>query len=124
MKREIKKRFLRKRRHRRVRGSLRGTSARPRLCVFRSVKQIYAQIVDDTTGHTLCATSSLRIAGAGGLGDAKGSNVAGAMAVGQDLAQRAKDAGIEAVCFDRGGYRYHGRIKALADAAREGGLQF
>lgn len=125
MKKSTKKVFMRKRRHRRIRNRLSGTVARPRLCVSRSGKQIYAQVVDDTTGRTLCASSSLQISRSGGMSDgAKGCNIAGAKAVGADIAARSRGLGIEQVCFDRGGFRYHGRVKALADAAREGGLGF
>ncbi len=124
MKRDDRKNQMLKRRHRRVRGRLRGTPGRPRLAVHRSEKQIYAQIVDDIQGHTLCASSTLALGRKGELGEGKGCNVAGAKAVGLDIARRAKEVGIERVAFDRGGHRYHGRVKALADAAREGGLEF
>ncbi|MCL2401344.1 MAG: 50S ribosomal protein L18 [Oscillospiraceae bacterium] len=109
----------RKRRHRRVRGKISGTAERPRLNVFRSDKHIYAQIIDDTAGNTLCAASSLEkeFEGSGGNKDA-------ARKVGQMVAERAKAKGIETVVFDRGGYIYHGRVKELAEAAREGGLTF
>ena len=92
---------------------------RPRLAVFRSVKHIYAQVIDDVVGHTLAAASSNEKSGI-----KSGGNVAGAKAVGKLLAERAKEKGIKTVVFDRGGYQYHGRVKALADAAREGGLEF
>lgn len=105
-------------RHERLRKRVAGTPARPRLAVFRSLKHISAQIIDDTTGTTLAAASSLEK----DLG-AKG-NAGGAKAVGQAIADRAKKAGISAVVFDRGGFRYHGRIASLAEGAREGGLQF
>jgi large subunit ribosomal protein L18 len=105
--------------HERIRRRLRGTAERPRLCVFRSLGQIYAQVVDDRKGHTLVAASSLdRSAGIAG------GNLAGAKAVGKLVAERAKDKGILRVVFDRGGYLYHGRVKALAEAAREAGLEF
>jgi large subunit ribosomal protein L18 len=107
--------------HRRIRKRLSGTGVRPRLTVFRSNKHIYAQIVDDAKGNTLAAASSLDAEAKEG---AKGGNVASAKVVGQAVAQRAIDKGIRAVLFDRGGYIYHGRVKALADAAREAGLQF
>lgn len=117
-----KKKLLgRLRRHRRIRARVAGSAARPRLAVYRSSKQIYAQVIDDVEGRTLCAASSLGMSLAD---DAKGANVTGAKAVGMDLAAKAKDLGIERVAFDRGGYRYHGRVKALADGAREGGLEF
>lgn len=124
MKHLIKKAAMRQRRRRRIRGRLTGTTARPRLAVHRSLQQIYAQVIDDSRGVTLCAASSLDLARAGSLGDAKGGAISGARAVGTEIARRAKAAGIESVAFDRAGYRYHGRIKALADAAREGGLKF
>ncbi len=113
---------LRKQRHRRVRTKLSGTAERPRLNVFRSSRQIYAQIIDDQSGRTLAAASSLDP----GLKKElpRGSDAAAAGKVGSLLARRALDSGITEVVFDRGGYRYHGRIKALADAAREEGLKF
>ncbi len=111
------------RRARRVRYRIRTQSGgRPRLSVFRSSRHIYAQIIDDSQGRTLVAASSLDRELKGKL--EKGSTVAAARVVGQLLAQRARAAGIEAVVFDRGGYKYHGRVKALAEGAREGGLQF
>ena len=114
-------RFLR--RAKRTRYSLRQAArGKPRLTVFRSSKHIYGQIIDDTAGHTLVAASSLD---KGLKGELKtGADMAAAKEVGLLLAKKAKEAGIEAVVFDRGGYRYHGRVKALADAAREGGLAF
>ena len=124
MKRALKKRLMHERRQRRIRGRVSGTPERPRLVVTRTHKQIYVQVIDDIAGRTLCATSSLALAKAGSLGDAKGWNMAGAQAVGLDIAKKATDAGIKLVCFDRGGNRYPGRVKALADAAREGGLEF
>jgi large subunit ribosomal protein L18 len=112
----------RERRKFRVRNKVRGTSERPRLSVFRSSKHIYAQLIDDLSGQTLAAASSC------GKETAKdvpyGGNVKAAKAVGKKLADAAKAKGISKAAFDRGGYRYHGRVKALADAAREGGLQF
>ncbi len=110
-------RSARHKRHARVRGKVSGTSQRPRLCVFRSLNHIYAQVIDDAAGHTMVAASS-RDAGVGG------TKAEQAAAVGKLLAQRAREAGIGAVVFDRGGYRYHGRVKALAEGAREGGLVF
>lgn len=105
-----------------VRNSVAGTSERPRLSVYRSSKHIYAQIVDDIAGKTLAAASSVQD---GVRGDLKnGGNVAGAQRVGKVIAEKAKAAGVSLVVFDRGGRRYHGRVKALADAAREGGLKF
>ena len=109
---------LRVARHDRLRKKLAGTPARPRLAVYRSLKHISAQIIDDSTGTTLASASSLEK----GL-DSRG-NVDGAKAVGSKLAQRAKEKGINAVVFDRGGFRYHGRVASLAEGAREGGLEF
>jgi len=106
-------------RHKRVRGKISGTPEIPRLDVFRSNAHIYAQIIDDVNGVTLAAASSNE-KGFEGLG----SNSEAAAKVGKLLAERAKAKGIENVCFDRGGYLYHGRVKALADGAREGGLNF
>jgi large subunit ribosomal protein L18 len=112
-------RDARARRHRRIRGKVRGTAERPRLVVFRSNLGIAAQLVDDDRGHTLAAASSL------GLPKSfKGAKTAQAAEVGKVLAASAKKAGIETAVFDRGGYLYHGRVKALADGAREGGLRF
>jgi large subunit ribosomal protein L18 len=111
-------RQARERRHRRVRGKIRGTAERPRLAVFRSNKGIFAQLVDDDAARTLAAASWLE------LGSFKGSKTEQAAEVGKRLAASAKKAGIETVVFDRGGYLYHGRVKALADGAREGGLKF
>jgi len=103
----------------RIRRKVSGTSQRPRLAVFRSLKYIYAQVIDDANGRTI-ATASSREKDAG----AKGSNAAAAKAVGALIAKKAQDKGIKQVVFDRGGYVYHGNIKALADAARENGLEF
>ena len=114
------KAVIRKRVHRRIRRKVAGSTARPRLAVFRSVKHIYAQVIDDSVGHTLAAASSNEKSD----GIKSGGNVAGAKAVGKLLAERAKEKGVKSVVFDRGGYLYHGRVKALADAAREGGLVF
>jgi large subunit ribosomal protein L18 len=106
-----------------IRSRMFGTAERPRLSVFRSDKHIYAQIVDDYAGRTLASASSVKTEDRGG--ELKnGGNVAAAKKVGLAIAAKAKEKGIAAVCFDRGGRRYHGRIKALADAAREGGLKF
>jgi large subunit ribosomal protein L18 len=114
--------IVRLRIHERIRKRLAGSEARPRLAVFRSNKHIYAQIIDDSQGKTVTAASSLD---ADARKDLKsGGNVAAAKAVGKLVAERAKAKGIQAVLFDRGGYLYHGRIKALADGAREAGLQF
>ena len=106
-------------RHKRVRAKVFGTPERPRLNVFRSEKNIYAQVIDDVNGVTLASASSLDKAIEG-----YGGNIAAATAVGKLVAERAKAKGIETVVFDRGGYLYHGRVKALAEGAREGGLKF
>ena len=106
-------------RHKRVRGKISGTPERPRLNVFRSEANIYAQVIDDVNGVTLASASSLDKAIEG-----YGGNIAAATAVGKLVAERAKAKGIETVVFDRGGYLYHGRVKALAEGAREGGLKF
>jgi len=112
----------RDKRHYRLRRWVRGTAARPRLAVFRSLNHIYAQVIDDESGRTLAAADSrskeFRTA------TPKGGNVAAAKVVGEALARKAKAAGVNQVVFDRGGYQYHGRVKALADAARAGGLAF
>lgn len=113
-------RQLRRRQH--VRNRITGTSDRPRLTVFRSSKHIYAQLVDDLQGVTLAAAST--VAKDAKKGTPYGGNVKAAVAVGKLIAEAAKSKGITKAAFDRGHYRYHGRIKALADAAREGGLQF
>jgi large subunit ribosomal protein L18 len=114
------RRTSRARRHLRVRKKVWGSTARPRLVVFRSTRHIYAQVVDDASARTLVSASTLDDGVRGGDGDKK----ALAAAVGTLVAERAKAAGIDKVVFDRAGYRYHGRIAALADAAREGGLDF
>lgn len=102
---------------RKIRGSISGTAARPRLSVFRSNKQIYAQLIDDVAGKTLLATSSAKL-------DVKTNKIDIASIVGKTLAEKAVEFGIKEVVFDRGGYLYHGRIKSLAEGAREGGLVF
>src|SRR5580704_4674841 len=107
------------RRHLRVRKKVAGSAVRPRLVVNRSARHIFAQIVDDSAGRTLAAASTLDAS----IRSAEGDKTAKARQVGELLAQRAAEAGIEAVVFDRGGYRYHGRVAALADGAREGGLR-
>lgn len=117
---KVSKNVTRQKRHLRIRQTLAGTAEKPRLNVFRSNKQIYAQIIDDTTGKTLCSASSLEKA----VEVKNGSNVAAATEVGTLIAKRALDLKIEAVVFDRGGYLYHGRVKALAEAARAAGLKF
>jgi large subunit ribosomal protein L18 len=101
----------------RIRRKVQGTSERPRLAVRRSLKNIYAQLIDDVSGHTIAAASTREA-------DVKGSNAAAAKAVGALIAKKAKDKGVKSVVFDRSGYLYHGNIKALADAARENGLEF
>jgi large subunit ribosomal protein L18 len=115
----ITTREARLRRHRRVRGKVRGTAERPRLLVFRSNKGIFAQLVDDDAGKTVASASWLSLAKS-----FKGDKTEQAAEVGKQLAAAAKKAGVESVVFDRGGYLYHGRVKALADGAREGGLSF
>jgi len=107
-------------RHTRVRKKVHGTPERPRLCVFRSLRHIYVQVVDDSRGHTLAAASSAEVAG----GANTGSKLAVSQSVGKLVAERALSKGINQVVFDRGGYKYHGRVKALAEASREGGLVF
>ena len=107
------------RRHRRVRKKVHGTAARPRLAVFRSNKHISVQVIDDSTGQTLTSASSYEK----DLREGSGA-IAGATNVGTRIAERAKTAGVSTVVFDRGGNRYHGRVAALADAAREAGLEF
>jgi large subunit ribosomal protein L18 len=113
---------IRLRLHTRIRKKLRGSPERPRLAVFRSGTHIYAQVIDDDAGKTLCAASSLDKDLRAKL--KSGGNVAAAKEVGGLIASRAKEKGVAAVVFDRGGFQYHGRIKALADAAREAGLKF
>ena len=122
MPRDREARKLRNVRHRRVRKKVSGSPEQPRLCVFRSLRSIYAQIIDDTGGKTLVAASSQEATRE--AGEAIYPKTAVSSAVGKLLAQRAVEQGITRVVFDRGGYKYHGRVKALADAAREGGLQF
>jgi len=114
-------RSARARRHRRIRVRLSGTDTRPRLNVFRSLHHIYAQVIDDVTGTTLAAASSNE---PDARTETSGTKTDRARAVGKSIAERAKDKGVSAVVFDRGGYLYHGRVKALADAAREAGLEF
>ena len=109
-------------RHERVRKNISGTPSVPRLCVYRSAKNIYAQIIDDVNGKTLVSASTLDKAIKAEY--AYGGNKEAAKAVGKAIGEAAKQAGIETVCFDRGGYLYHGRVKELADGAREAGLQF
>ena len=110
----------RHKRHERLRLHTEGSTSRPRLAVFRSLNQIYAQVIDDTTGRTLASASSVERE----LRDASGTKTERARAVGSLLAERAKAAGVERVVFDRAGFRYHGRVRSLAEAAREAGLDF
>ena len=118
-----RKRERRERAHQRVRMRVKGTAERPRLSIYKSVKYIYAQVIDDDRGHTLAQASSADADIRQRL-TAGGSNKDAAKAVGEAVAERAKEKGIEKVVFDRGGYIYHGRVKALAEAAREAGLNF
>ncbi len=115
---KVSKNEMRKERHERVRAKIVGTKDVPRVCVFRSNTNIYAQIINDEEGKTLVSASSLENKGT------NGSNIEAAKLVGASLAKKAKDAGITKVVFDRGGYLYHGRVKALADALRDNGLEF
>ena len=106
--------------HTRIRKKVNGTSERPRLAIFRSLNHIYAQVIDDQKGVTLCSASSVEKS----AGVASGGNIDAAKVIGKLIADRAKEKGINSVVFDRGGYIYHGRVKSLAEAAREAGLQF
>ena len=115
--RKESKNDMRIKRHRNIRRTLSGTDVTPRLCVFRSNQAIYAQLIDDVKGVTIASSSSLEL-------KLKNNNLEAAAAVGKDIAEKAKKAKIKTVVFDRGGYLYHGRVKALADAARENGLEF
>ena len=109
----------------RIRKRVQGTEARPRLTVYRSVAHIYVQVVDDMTGRTIAAASSVEPSVKGALGaQARGGNVAGAQAIGRTIAERLLEKGVKQVVFDRNGFLYHGRVKAVADAAREAGLEF
>jgi len=116
----VKTKDGRRRRHLRVRKKVRGTAARPRLAVFRSNKHVYAQVIDDVAGRTIASASTMEAAS---RNDATGT-VAAARAVGTRVAERAKQAGIATVVFDRGGFKYHGRVAAVADSARGAGLEF
>ena len=109
---------VRMKKHRKLRNKFSGTAERPRLAVYRSNNHIYAQVIDDLKGHTLCQSSTKS------LGLEKTDDVAAASAVGEAIAKKAIEAGIETIVFDRGGYVYHGKVKALAEAAREAGLKF
>jgi large subunit ribosomal protein L18 len=115
---QTKRNAIRQRIHERIRRKLAGTEERPRLNVYRSLNHIYAQVIDDQKGETLVSASTLS------LNLKTGGNVAAAKEIGKAVAERAREKGIKKVVFDRGGYLYHGRIKALADAAREAGLEF
>jgi len=113
---QTKRNAIRQRIHARIRAKLAGTEARPRLNVYRSLNNIYAQVIDDQTGTTLVSASTIKLK--------TGGNIAAAKEIGKEVAVKAVEKGIKKVVFDRGGYLYHGRIKALADAAREAGLEF
>ena len=113
---ETKRNAIRQRIHQRIRRKLSGTAERPRLNIYRSLNHIYAQVIDDQKGETLVSASSIKLK--------TGGNVAAAKEIGKTVAEKAVEKGIKKVVFDRGGYLYHGRIKALADAAREAGLEF
>jgi large subunit ribosomal protein L18 len=113
---QTKRNAIRQRIHARIRAKLSGTEQRPRLNVYRSLNNIYAQVIDDQTGTTLVSASTIKLK--------TGGNIAAAKEIGKEVAQKAVEKGIKKVVFDRGGYLYHGRIKALADAAREAGLEF
>ncbi len=120
--RKLSKNLHRLRVHERVRQRVEGSTERPRLCVYRSLGHIYAQLIDDRTGKTLVSASSVDKETKKNMKG--GGNIAAAKVIGKAVAERAKAAGVLKVVFDRGGYKYHGRVKALADAAREAGLQF
>jgi len=120
--RKLSKNLHRLRVHERVRQRVEGSTDRPRLCVYRSLGHIYAQLIDDRTGKTVVSASSVDKETKKNLKG--GGNIAAAKVIGKAVAERAKAAGVVKVVFDRGGYKYHGRVKALADAAREAGLQF
>jgi large subunit ribosomal protein L18 len=108
----------------RIRKRVRGSEARPRLTVFRSVAHMYVQVVDDASGRTIAAASTVEPAVKGALGAARGGNIAGAQAVGRAIAERLIGKGVKRVVFDRNGFLYHGRVKAVVDAARDAGLEF
>jgi len=116
---QVPKREIRRRIHERIRHKVHGTAERPRLAVFRSLANIYVQLIDDAQGRTLVSASSIEKGKR-----ANGGNIAAAKTLGKLIAERAKEKGIQQVVFDRGGYIYHGRVKALADAARQAGLEF
>ena len=116
----LQKAASRKRRHHRVRKNVRGTAARPRLAVFRSSKHLYAQVIDDTAGRTIASASTMEA----DVRSGSTATVDAAKSVGKRVGERAKAAGVSAVVFDRGGFRYHGRVAGAADGAREAGLEF
>jgi large subunit ribosomal protein L18 len=116
---QANRKTIRERIHKRIRAKISGSPERPRLAVFRSIKHIYAQIIDDHSGRTVAAASSQEKGAS-----VNGGNVTGAKEIGKLVAERAREKGIKSVVFDRGGYLFHGRVKALADAAREAGLEF
>ena len=124
MKIKNEKTYKRNRRHLRVRRKIVGTPEKPRLCVFRSARYIYAQLIDDTKGHTMAAASSLKLGELESDEKNAGKKLLDARAVGKAIAEAAKTKGISKVAFDRGGFLYHGRVAALAKAAREAGLEF
>jgi large subunit ribosomal protein L18 len=121
--RNFRKEQQRRKRANRTRRRVRGTAERPRLCVHRTLKHTYVQIIDDEAGRTLCAVSTREKTVADGL-SGKGGNRDAATRIGEEIAKRAAEKGLKKVAFDRGSYKYHGRVKALADAARKGGLDF
>lgn len=120
MRKAVNRDAVRRRIHTRIRKKLAGTGERPRLAVFRSLNHIYAQVIDDRAGRTIASASTTQEA----TGVKSGGNVAGAKAIGKLIAERAQAQGVKSVVFDRGGFLYHGRIRALAEAAREAGLEF
>lgn len=120
----LDRKAINRNRHRRIRNKVSGQAERPRLAVYRSNNHIYAQVIDDTAGHTLAAVSTLTPTVRSELESKLGANQDAAAAVGKKIAEICLEKGIEKVCYDRGGHIYHGRIKALAEAAREGGLSF
>uniref|UniRef100_A0A7C3N8V3 Large ribosomal subunit protein uL18 n=1 Tax=candidate division WOR-3 bacterium TaxID=2052148 RepID=A0A7C3N8V3_UNCW3 len=120
MEKNIEKRIKKERRHRRIKGKIQNFSKRPRLVVFRSLKHIYAQIIDDSKGVTLCSASTLDK----DFPKVNGDKKAKAFKVGEIIAKRALEKGLKQIVFDRNGYRYHGRVKSLADGARKSGLDF
>lgn len=124
VKKTKKKRERRRRAHLRVRSRVRGTAERPRLAVFKSLRYVYAQVIDDQAGVTLAAASSLEPGVKSAIEEGSAASRAAARAVGEAIAERAREKGIERVVFDRGGYRYHGKVREVAEGAREKGLEF